>query len=335
MIRFHLDAIEQLDVALEHLERKDKNATRFALSLIDNVAELVLSKTAQIYKHDNEYGAYFRQKPVHSVVDIEKATSTYFPDKLTGLVNLDALTVTQSQTLRNLHSFRNSAHHSGETHKNVLHSMSVFYLQQVCEIAVLYRSSTTCLNDWFEVPFRTRRYLGVFSYEHGKMKSPDNNILFTAYESLSHISNSFETDVVKTLSEDLMESIENFDEMSNFVLDGGLALFNKEEIFTFLQAPVKTFSSDAELYYYENKNCDGYKEYVKTKYSLKEKKNLVSSWKKRVKEISSMKEHGALEAYCRFLDEKKDFTTYNKYLDIHAEDLDDWTQLQIDIMRGK
>jgi len=81
MIRFYLVAIEQLDVALEHLERKDKNATRFALSLIDNVAELALVKLASTYEHDNEHSESFRQEPVHPVKEVEKASGIYFPDK--------------------------------------------------------------------------------------------------------------------------------------------------------------------------------------------------------------------------------------------------------------
>jgi hypothetical protein len=335
MIRFHLDAIEQLDVALEHLERKDKNATRFALSLIDNVAELALVKLARTYEHDNEHAEFFRQGPVHSVKEVEKASGIYFPDKLTGLKNLGCLSEEQSQVLRNLHSFRNSSHHFGETHEKVLHSITSYYLQQTCLLVSQYKSRTTCLNDWLDIPFRTKRYLGEIKYVPNDIRSINSDVLFTAYKTLSLIVESFKTNLPETLAKDLLDSIESFEESLTFLLDGGPAIFEQQEIFTYLVTPEKTFSWNAESYWYENKSSDGYKDYLKKGLKLKEKKNPIATWKQKAEKIKAMEESKALETYCRFLDKKEEFTVYKNKLDEHTRNLDDWVQLQIDIAREK
>jgi hypothetical protein len=195
------------------------------------------------------------------------------------------------------------------------------------------------LNDWLEIPFRTKRYLGELSNFPESLKdmehSIDTSILLDVYRNLENIVGSLNSNLVTDLSSDMESQIESFEESLAFLADGGPVIFNKDEIFEFLPTPTKTFSSDAEMFWHENKDVSGYQSYLKERFKLDNKKNLISSWKRKQSKLSSLKEHKALESYCRFFDEKGEFVTYREYLDKHVEDLDDWTQLQIDIMRGK
>lgn len=49
MTQFFADQIDQLDLAIDQLAVRDRNFDRFALMLIDNVVELVLSRECMPY----------------------------------------------------------------------------------------------------------------------------------------------------------------------------------------------------------------------------------------------------------------------------------------------
>lgn len=335
MIRFHLDAIEQLDVALEHLERNDKNATRFALSLIDNVVELTLVKISTRYKWENELYTQYGMEPVHSTQSVSKALSMYFPEKLKGLEELKAITSTQAQILRNLHSFRNDSYHNGKTLERVLHAITVYYLSQACELALIYKSNVTCLNDWLEIPFRTRRYLNEFEYLDGNISQIDSRILFSAYKTVSSIAASLKTDIVKSLTEDLTSEISDLESSIELISDNCSISFKPDDIFTYLNTPVHTFTFNAENYLFIAKRGDGYGDFLMNKYNLKQKNNPINSWRSKVDEIKKMEPPKALNAYCKFLEKNSIFSTTKAAADRHAEDVEDWVQLEIDILRGK
>jgi len=81
-----------------------------------------------------------------------------------------------------------------------LHSITSYYLQQTCLLVCQYKSRNTCLNDWLEIPFRTKRYLGEIKYVPNDIRSINTDVLFTAYNILSSIVDSFKTNLSETLA---------------------------------------------------------------------------------------------------------------------------------------
>ena len=115
MLQFRADNIDQLDLALDQLAVGDRNFDRFALMLIDNVAELTLHQYARDKVGQSQSWMRTR-KPEYDEKLAASALGRNFSDKAKFALSTDLIDEAMCNSLRYLHSFRNTAYHQGLRH---------------------------------------------------------------------------------------------------------------------------------------------------------------------------------------------------------------------------
>ena len=159
MIQFLADNIDQLDLALDQLAITDRNFDRFALMLIDNVAELTLHRYAQDKAGENDMWGQLG-KPKYDAKLIEKALGQNFDNKAKVASKLGLIDNSLCESILNLHSFRNTAYHKGLRHEGILHSLAIFYFRNVCDLLKSYNPRYWSWSSADKVSYRARKYLG-------------------------------------------------------------------------------------------------------------------------------------------------------------------------------
>jgi hypothetical protein len=157
MLLFLASVIEQLDLALEHLSKRDVHNARFALMLTDNAVELVLHQIAKdkkgqlkLYRHSGE--EYVHQKA------LDKAVLRNFEDKVKFARLEGKLSSEDSDVVRVMHEYRNELYHSGLAHESILPALSRFYFFTVCGIIGRYNPRSMSWGSQMELPTRAKKY---------------------------------------------------------------------------------------------------------------------------------------------------------------------------------
>ncbi|MBY5439329.1 hypothetical protein [Rhizobium leguminosarum] len=117
MLKFLVNVIDQMDLALEHIEKGGVHDARFGLMLTDNAVELVLHQIAQqsrlkAYRHLDEKFQYRKE--------LEEALGRSFEGKLKYARIEGQVTDEQSRTITIMHSFRNDLYHLGVQYESIL-----------------------------------------------------------------------------------------------------------------------------------------------------------------------------------------------------------------------
>ncbi|MBX3206765.1 MAG: hypothetical protein KF764_16970 [Labilithrix sp.] len=133
--QFFADQVEQLDLAVDQLGLKDRNFDRFAILLIDNVVELTLHRHAEAQQRRQEQRLWYR-RPKPGDDERARAATAALGQRFDAKVKLAKMTGMLSFELGDsilyLHSFRNTAHHSGLRHEGILHALAIFYVKSAC-----------------------------------------------------------------------------------------------------------------------------------------------------------------------------------------------------------
>jgi hypothetical protein len=126
--------IEQLEVAGELIDKNTPTASRLALFLIDNLAELIMYRRSLYeFRYDESWPLVFRPRkyPIKRIKEIKD----HFKPKINLIVNhLKLITESDGIVLRIGHALRNEAYHNGILRDRILIQITRAYFQTVCEI---------------------------------------------------------------------------------------------------------------------------------------------------------------------------------------------------------
>lgn len=322
------DSIEQLDLALDQLAVRDRNFDRFALMLIDNVVELTLHRFAQDKQHEKQV---FRlsQEGYHER-PLAKALGRDFDSKVALARLLGILSEREAESVRNLHRFRNAAHHQGVRHERILHSLTKFYLGNACELFKKYQPFGWSSSSADIIPYRARKYLGSVRYT-GKEQ------VELVWDRLIAIVGSLGDSLVSDLSADMEYVIENIDSAIEFLASDVPRVRSRNDALLSAQAWDLSFSSKAQTFAvaqrYKATNRFDLVEWLKKSFPWAIRNDPIPSWNARLDSLQrETDEHVAFKKYCDFMQQTEKFRSV---IEEAARGLDSEIQHQIDVARGK
>jgi hypothetical protein len=158
VLLFLATVLEQLDLALEHILKRDIHNARFGLMLTDNALELVLHQIAKDKVNDLKSYAWRREIYIHRAA-LDKALGRSFGDKVNFARLTGPVTEEMAKTLGIMHGFRNEVYHVGLQHEAILPALSWFYFDVTCEYLGGYRPRYLGWGSNQKIPDRAKKYL--------------------------------------------------------------------------------------------------------------------------------------------------------------------------------
>ncbi|POA89255.1 hypothetical protein C1882_01380 [Pseudomonas sp. FW305-E2] len=331
MIQFLADQIDQMDLAIDQLAMRDRNLDRFAIMLIDNVVELTLHTHAE----NLSYTSYSYLNPDKRPYDqklIRDALGQQFDRKVKLAKASEMVQSEICESINYLHSFRNTAYHSGRRHEGILHALAIFYFKNACTVLQKFRPFVWSYGDSDKVSLRAMKYLGKIEF----MASQEGFGL--AWKRMLEIAESMEDSLISDLHTDMSSTIEKTDKDINFLLENSThhnedrktvlievqlwPAFHTAATDDFLERAGHTTLSDREKI-----------DYLRANYNWPLKSDPIPSWRNRLQSLRNEKNpHRALKKYC-------DFHTQTEQIRMEIREavfqLDSHIQNEIDYYRGK
>src|SRR5260370_29359208 len=112
MLLFLAGVVEQLDVALEHINKGDSHNARFGMMMTDNALELILHQIVK-GKRSDAAGWRFRDEPYPHEAKLKKAFLCSFSDKINSAHLDGVVNVEQPRTFNITHDSRHEISHAG------------------------------------------------------------------------------------------------------------------------------------------------------------------------------------------------------------------------------
>lgn len=122
---FLASVLDQMDLALEHIQRGSVHDARFGLMLTDKAIELAMHELAKNKHSELKTSWYLREKYQHTK-ELEEAMGRVFEAKLKFAKLEGLLTDEQARTVALMHDFRNELYHVGLQHEAILPALSRF-----------------------------------------------------------------------------------------------------------------------------------------------------------------------------------------------------------------
>jgi hypothetical protein len=157
VLLFLATVLEQLDLALEHVLKRDIHNVRFGLMLTDNALELVLHQTAKDKVNDLKPHAWRRETYLHQTA-LDKALGRSFSDKLNFARLAGLMTESTARTISIMHGFRNEVYHAGLQHEAILPALSWFYFDVTCKYLGGYEPRSLSWGSNQKLPDRAKKY---------------------------------------------------------------------------------------------------------------------------------------------------------------------------------
>ena len=328
--QFLTDLLDQLDLALDQLILNDRNHDRFAIILIDNVAELAFH--ARIVSiADIELDRKTIVISSDSQKQLRRALGRGFDQKVRFGVTKGWISQEQCDAMIGLHGFRNSSYHQGLRHEEILHSLAIAYFRLVSEFLVSYNFGSYVTSSSDRVSYRALKYLGTPSYSYSIEH-------FTAaFRRLEEISVTLGDTLIRDLASDMSSTIESSDSSISFISCSDDTPERRDWSVVFAQTFVFTQDEDAE-----EKAVDlGYNkaegkrlfDWLLEDYRWQVSRDPIPGWRNRLNSLrAEVSPWRALKKYCDFMEQTNDIrlTLY----EVESE-IDSYIDLQSDILRGK
>ncbi|WOD41306.1 hypothetical protein [Nodosilinea sp. E11] len=304
MIQFLTDNIDQLDLALDQLKMRDRNYDRFAILLIDDVAELTLHRYAQneAKKHEllNDSGS-LNNIPK----SMRKALGQNFGDKVKFAFEQGLIDRYTSQSIIKLHSLRNTSYHQGLKHEKTLHSLAIFYFRNICNLLKAYHPNYWEWSSSWKISYRAVKYIGT-----SDLFANEPQLFIAAYNRLDEVAASFKEDLVGDLAADMQALISSVDKNIYFLAGYSTQKEKRDWAITFAQAYALCMSEDIELIakklgYIPKVHKDTF-DWLMKNYNWPIKHDPVPGWKLRYRSlVRETNYHVALKKYCDFISQAK------------------------------
>lgn len=301
MYQFLADNIDQLDLALDQLAICDRNFDRFALMLVDNVVELTLHRYAQDRASENKHFGNLRD-PKYDASLITKALSRSFDKKAKAARDFGLIDEKHCTSLLRLHSFRNTVYHQGLRHEKILHSLAIFYFVNACDLLIQYKPDIWYSSSRDSYSHRARKYIGSI-----KLHNPEATFK-SAFVRLRDVADSLEFDLVESLAADMESTIENMDDLIDFLATDSPEILTRNEVIVEVQVWPFAFTEKATKFArdngYSEKSLAAYVKWLAKNYNWPIKKDPINSWHRRLTSLRQQtNNHEALKRYCNFMNQ--------------------------------
>ncbi len=138
MLKFLASVLDQMDLALEHIQKGGVHDARFGLMLTDNAIELAMHELAK-NKHSELKASWIQRERYQHTKELDEAMGRVFEAKLKFAKLEGLLTEEQARTVAIMHNFRNELYHVGLQHEAILPALSRFYFSTACTVLGAYR----------------------------------------------------------------------------------------------------------------------------------------------------------------------------------------------------
>jgi len=166
MLLFLASVLDQLDLALEHIQKGNMHDARFGMMLTDNALELVLHQIAKDKVADLKMWS-FKQEEYRHQAALDEALRRKFDAKVKFAKIEAGLSEELAQTITILHSYRNEVYHIGLTHEAILPALSRFYFDVTCTFLATYEPRFFSWGSNQVLPERAKKYFNSSRYFPG------------------------------------------------------------------------------------------------------------------------------------------------------------------------
>ena len=153
-------AIDQLDLAFEHVAKGDPDNARFALMLTDNLVEITLHRFAERSLAEQKSSFRYRHQGLPLDPLLVEANGRHFDPKAKFVRSIGRVADDVSQSLIKLHLFRNDVYHVGLQHEPVLGALCNFHFRIACDVLVALAPTSWGYSPDMKLPERAAKYFG-------------------------------------------------------------------------------------------------------------------------------------------------------------------------------
>ena len=331
MLVFLAHAIEQLDLAAEHISKGDPNNARFGIMLTDNVLELALHEMAKDEQHQRA-SLFNREKTYPDEAELTAALGRHFDAKVAFFKAHQELSAEEANSIMICHGYRNEVYHIGLYHQDILPALSRFYFHLVCGVLARYNPNCMSYSPSMVLPERAQKYLSADHLGFGSLKDFQRGCL-TLQESIA-----FEaSNLVSSLSDHMAEVIEQQDIGVEMIATGGPLQMSRDVAIVESQAWRLAFIQEGkDLLASGNWPGGSVQDFVNwfaQTYPLKHRRDPIPSWQKRERSLRSEKDpHKALKKYKDFM---KQTESIREFIEESHAQVEMYIDEQIDRIRGK
>ncbi|AHI24698.1 hypothetical protein H845_746 [Komagataeibacter xylinus E25] len=214
MLLFLAGVVEQLDLALEHIAKRDVHNARFGLMMTDNAVELMLHKMVKDKRV--EAGSWrYCNKPYPYESQLRKAFLGSFSDKVAFALIEGGLDAKCARTFNILHNYRNDVYHAGLAHEGILLSLARFYFYKSCVYLSHYQPMGIGWSSGQKMPVRVQKYF------NGDRTLPGEREDFAdACKAMATAITFDPAEISEVLADDMDQIIEYMDTCIQIVADG-------------------------------------------------------------------------------------------------------------------
>lgn len=157
MLKFLASVLDQMDLALEHIQKSGVHDARFGLMLTDNVIELTMHELAK-NKHSELKASWIVRERYQHTKELEEAMGRVIEAKLKFAKLEGLLTEEQARTVAIMHDFRNELYHVGLQHEAILPALSRLYFSTACAVLRAYPIRSFGYLVGIQLPERSKKY---------------------------------------------------------------------------------------------------------------------------------------------------------------------------------
>ena len=304
MLLFLATVLEQLDLALEHISKRDIHNARFGLMLTDNAIELVLHQIAKDEERNLKSFSYLRKNYPHGRA-LEKALQRSFDAKLKFARLLGRVTEESQLTIAIMHGFRNEVYHVGLQHESILPAIAVFYFDTICRTLEKYDPRGLGWGSNQKLPERAKKYFhgpDFFPGEAGDFQKGCATLVSACAHNIA--------ETITVLADHIDEVVADQDTCIGIVSDGVYVgqQRTRDKAVIETQAWKLAFSEDAKKYAQSRKwgggNMLQFVDWLAEEFPFKVRRDPIPSWEKRAQTLrAETNAHAALARYHSFMTE--------------------------------
>ena len=171
---FYAIALEQADIAIDHIYTKEASQSRIAQILIDNIYELC-GQVCSIHEI-NKTSYWDRENPRFKKAD-KVVNSSKFEQVLDYLKEAGFIQQREKDVVSRLHMNRNQSFHKGKIDERIEFYISCLYMRELCSLMqkISIQSEHTCRN-YTELNFRVKKYVAKLSCMDSDFRSAFDRI---------------------------------------------------------------------------------------------------------------------------------------------------------------
>ncbi|MBX5021158.1 hypothetical protein [Rhizobium lentis] len=306
MLMFLASVLDQMDLALEHIQKGSVHDARFGLMLTDNAIELAMHELAKNKHSELKTSWYLREKYQHTK-ELEEAMGRVFEAKLKFAKLEGLLTDEQARTVALMHDFRNELYHVGLQHEAILPALSRFYFSTACAVLGAYPIRYFGYLVGIQLPERSKKYFTT----RGDYSPAEQDDFAKACQTMEAQCNHKKADTIRALADNMQQIVNEQDTNLDIVAEGVYASQRqtRDQATVECQTWPLAFSEEGRKFaqakgFAIDERAPGLLfQWLCANYPVRFKKDPIPSWERQVARLRSKgNPHVALENYAAFME---------------------------------